>query len=259
MNNAGTAQNPAPAGSIVGEMGGNVPEEVRRRLALALDFDDLVVATRWATRLKSVFGVAKVGMELFSAAGPPGITEFVEQGYRVFADLKLGDIPNTTYRAARVVGALGASYLTVHASAGLASLRAGVEGFAEGAQRAGLAPPAVLGVTVLTSEAEAPAELVRHRARLSAEAGCAGFVCAAGDLAVATEAAPELLAVVPGIRLAGAGADDHGRAATPASAVAGGADLLVIGRAVVAADHPEEAARQVAEEVLGALTFSGRG
>jgi orotidine-5'-phosphate decarboxylase len=248
-----------PAASMVGEMGGNVPEEVRRRLALALDFDDLVVATRWASRMKGVFGVAKAGMELFSAAGPPVITEIVEQGYRVFADLKLADIPNTTYRAARVVGALGASYLTVHASAGLASLKAGVEGFSDGAHGAGLPPPAVLGVTVLTSEAEAPAELVRLRARLCAEAGCGGLVCAASDLAFAKQAAPGLLAVVPGIRLAGKGPDDHGRAATPADAVRDGADLLVIGRAVIAAEDPEDAAQKVVEEVRGALALAGRG
>ena len=241
------------------QMGEPVPEEVRGRLALALDFDDLVVATRWASRMKSTFAVAKAGMELFSAAGPPVITELLEQGYRVFADLKLCDIPNTTRRAARVMGALGASYLTVHASAGLGSLRAGVEGFAEGAQRAGLPPPAVLGVTVLTSEPEAPPQLVRDRALLCVESGCVGLVCAASDLAFAKEAAPGLVAVVPGIRLAGEGADDHGRAATPAAAVRGGADLLVVGRAVVGAEDPDVAAHRVVAEVLGALALSGQG
>jgi orotidine-5'-phosphate decarboxylase len=232
----------------------SVPDEVRRRLVLALDFDDSVVALRWAVRMKGAFGVAKVGMELFSAAGPSVVAELVGEGYRVFADLKLADIPNTTYRAARVVGALGASFLTVHAFAGAASLKAGVEGLAAGAEQGGLPPPAVLGVTVLTSEVEAPSEHVGERARFCLQAGCGGLVCAASDLAAAKEAAPGLLAVVPGIRLPGRGRDDHGRAATPAAAARSGADLLVIGRAVTAADDPDGAAREVVGQLLETLS-----
>ena len=235
---------------------GRLPEELRRRLVLALDFDDSVLAMRWALRMRGIFGVTKVGLELWSAAGPSTVTELVGQGFHVFVDLKLADIPNTTYRAARVLGALGATYLTVHASAGEASLKAGVEGFADGAEQAGLPRPAVLGVTVLTSEKEAPAELVAERARLCALAGCGGIVCAASDLAVAKPAAPSLLTVVPGIRLAGGSIHDQVRSATPAAAVRAGADLLVVGRAVTSADDPERAAEEVAADLLVGL---GRG
>jgi len=227
----------------------SAPPEVRDRLALALDFDDLVVAMRWAQRMKPSFGVAKVGLELWSGAGPSAVTELAGQGFKVFADLKLADIPNTTYRAARVLGSTGASYLTVHAFAGLACLRAAVEGFADGAERAGLSPPTVLAVTVLTSEVEAPADVLAERCRLASEAGCGGFVCAAGDLAAAKGAAPKLLAFVPGIRLAGEGEDDHGRPSTPRAAVAAGADVLVVGRAVTAAADPDGAAAAVVAEV----------
>jgi orotidine-5'-phosphate decarboxylase len=233
-----------PAGSVA---------RVRERLALALDFDDPVVAMRWAARLKPNFGLAKVGLELWSASGPSSVAELMGEGFRVFVDLKLADIPNTTFRAARVLGSLGASYLTVHAFAGEACLRAAVEGFREGAERGGFAPPVVLGVTVLTSERHAPPEVVAERARLSLEAGCGGVVCAAGDLAAAKQAAPGLLCVVPGIRLAGTGPDDQARPSSPGAALVSGADILVIGRAVTAAKDPEAAAQALVLEVTAAL------
>jgi len=229
-----------------------VAPEVRQMLALALDVDDSVVAMRWAERMRPWFGVAKVGLELFSAAGPSVVTELVDTGYRVFVDLKLADIPNTTGRAARVLGALGASFLTLHTSAGLASLEAGVRGVAEGAQSVGLPPAVALGVTVLTSEADAPPGLLAERVALAAKAGCGGVVCAASDLGTVRHVAPRLFAVVPGIRPAGSGADDHGRAATPAEAVKAGAGLLVIGRAITQSATPEAVAAAIAEEVAGA-------
>jgi orotidine-5'-phosphate decarboxylase len=176
----------------------------------------------------------------------------MEAGFRVFVDLKVLDIPTTTRKAARVLGALGASYLTVHASAGTATMAAGAEGLAEGAAGAGLPAPALLAVTVLTSETEAPPDLLRSRVESAREAGCAGFVCAASDLSEAKSIAPGLLAVVPGIRLAGTGRDDQSRAATPAEALLGGADMLVIGRAVTASADPEAAAASIVEELAAA-------
>ena len=119
-----------------------VPRSVRGRLALALDVDDAVEAARLARQLRPWFGVAKVGLELFSAAGPEVVQSLIDNGYDVFLDLKMADIPTTVNRAARVLGALGVSYLTLHAFAGSAVLRAGVEGLAEGAEKAGLAPTA---------------------------------------------------------------------------------------------------------------------
>jgi orotidine-5'-phosphate decarboxylase len=218
-------------------------------MVLALDVDDSVVAMRWALRLRPWFGVAKVGMELFSASGPSVLTELIEAGFKVFADFKLADIPSINRKAARVIGAFGASYLTVHSFAP-ASLRAGVEGFAEGAEDAGLAPPAVLAVTVLTSEAGAAEAVLRDRAQVASQAGCAGVVCAATDLGAVRSSAPELLTVVPGIRIAGAVGDDQARVATPAEAVRAGADLLVVGRAVTACPDPETVAAAIFTELL---------
>ncbi len=233
----------APAGS-----------DVRSRLAIALDVDDLVEATRIAREVRPWFGVAKVGLELFTASGPDAVIEMIDAGYRVFVDLKLHDIPTTVRKAAQVIGALGASYLTLHASGGTAMLRAGVDGLAVGAANANLAPPTALAVTVLTSDEDAPSDVVRHRVQVALEGGCGGIVCAAGDLAEARLLAPRLVTAVPGLRPEGADRHDQARASTPARALAAGADLLVIGRAVTAAGDRAQAAY----DLVGALHLERR-
>jgi orotidine-5'-phosphate decarboxylase len=189
-----------------------VSDETRRRLALVLDVDDLVAANRLAASLVDYFGVAKVGLELFSAAGPDAIGSLRDLGYQVFLDLKMWDIPTTVNRSCRVLGALGVEYLTLHAMGGVDMLRAGVEGLAEGADRAGLPAPCALGVTVLTSDDSAPDHVVPNRVRVAVEGGCGGLVLAASDLA-------------------------------------NGADLLVIGRTVTHAEDPVAAAAAVATAI----------
>lgn len=229
------------------------PDPARDRLALALDVDDLVPALRLARQLSPWFSVAKVGLELFSAAGPEAVGALIDLGYDVFADLKYHDIPTTVGRAARVTGALGARYLNFHAQGGAEMLRAGVDGFRAGADDAGLPDPVALAVTVLTSEPEAPPGELSRRVRTAVEAGCGGVVCAAADIALVREDGPGLLMVVPGIRLAGTDHHDHGRPSTPGPAVAAGAGLLVVGRTVTAAPDPAAAAARVHAEVVAAL------
>jgi orotidine-5'-phosphate decarboxylase len=229
------------AGMAVGEEG--APDEVRRHLALALDVDDLVPALRLARDLRPWFGTMKVGLELYSAAGPEAVTSLVDLGVDVFCDLKLHDIPNTVGRAARVIGALGARYLTVHAAGGPSMVRAGVEGLREGAARAGAAEPTALGVTVLTSEPEATTHLLRQRVAAGLDGGCQGFVCAAPDLATVRQLVPTAVLVTPGIRPEGSPVDDQGRVATPRAALDDGADLLVVGRPITRAADPVAAAR----------------
>jgi orotidine-5'-phosphate decarboxylase len=228
-----------------------VPDSVRDKLALALDVDDLVAAQRLVKQVGEWFGTVKVGMELFYAEGPETLVAFRDSGFRVFADLKLFDIPTTVRRAAQVVGGLGASYLTVHAAGGADVLAAAAEGLDAGASAAGAGTPTALAVTVLTSDATAPPEVVPRRAALAAEAGCRGVVCSVGDLAAVRAAAPGLFAVTPGIRLRGGDAHDQARAATPEAAIAAGADLLVIGRAVTAAPDPAAAAAAIADAISG--------
>ncbi|MFZ4431709.1 MAG: orotidine-5'-phosphate decarboxylase [Microthrixaceae bacterium] len=232
-----------------GRTGVEVSDETRRRLALVLDVDDLVAANRLAASLVDYFGVAKVGLELFSAAGPDAIGSLRDLGYQVFLDLKMWDIPTTVNRSCRVLGALGVEYLTLHAMGGVDMLRAGVEGLAEGADRAGLPAPCALGVTVLTSDDSAPDHVVPNRVRVAVEGGCGGLVLAASDLQTAWDLAPRLKRVVPGIRLPGAELNDQARWATPQEAAANGADLLVIGRTVTHAEDPVAAAAAVATAI----------
>src|SRR4051794_19233418 len=141
----------------------NGESDLRDRLAIALDVDDLVAAMRIARDVRPWFGVAKVGLELFIAAGPEVIGALHQLGYKVFLDLKLDDIPTTVERAARIAGSLGVNYLTVHARGGVDILRAGVTGLADGAQKADLPEPVTLGVTVLTSDDSAPAHILPQR------------------------------------------------------------------------------------------------
>ena len=212
-------------------------------LALALDVDDLVAATRLARSLSGYFKVAKVGLELYSAAGPEALGAMLGLGYEVFCDLKLHDIPTTVERSSRVLGELGASFLTAHASGGLGMLQAAVEGLAAGSGGSAR----LLAVTVLTSDPgrDTTGDSVARRMELASKAGCGGVVCAAPDLESTSEIAPELLRVVPGIRLPGDSPDDQRRGATPSEALAAGADLLVVGRSVTRADDPVAAAERL--------------
>lgn len=224
--------------------------DVRRRLALVLDLDDLVAARRMAQTLRPWFGVAKVGLELYSAAGPDAIETMRELGYEVFVDLKLHDIPTTVGRASKVLGGLGASYITMHAFGGVDMLRAGVEGLSEGASEAGVEQPCALAVTVLTSDSDAPPHILPKRVSMAIEAGCGGIVCAVEDAHEAKLMGPRLKIVTPGIRPAGAPRHDQARAATPQEAFDAGADLLVIGRAVTHAVDPVVAASELVESIL---------
>ena len=128
-------------------------------------------------------------------------------------------------------------------------LRAGVEGLTDGARRAGLPDPTALAITVLTSDADAPAHIVPNRLRLAVEAGCGGIVCAADDLRDIREMAPRTMRVVPGIRAPGGDRHDQPKAVSPAQALEAGADLLVIGRAVTLADDPTDAASKLFAEL----------
>src|SRR5262245_53163387 len=125
--------------------------DARDRLALVLDVSDIDAAEQLAKSVSDYFGVAKVGLELFTAAGPEAIARMRALDFKVFADLKLHDIPNTVGRAARVLGRYGVTYANFHAAGGEEMMRAAVAGLAEGARDAGHEPPVPIAVTVLTS------------------------------------------------------------------------------------------------------------
>ena len=233
-------------GSGVTGDGDDVPVE---RICVALDVETLAEAEALAGRLAGEVGAFKVGLELFAAHGPDAVRALAPHG-PVFLDVKLHDIPTQVGRTARRLGALDVALVTVHASGGPAMVRAAVEGLADGG-----GDGRILAVTVLTSMSDADlaavgapsAELqVPALASLAVEAGAPGLVCAPRDLAAVrgvTGEDPYL--VTPGIRPDGGTQDDHARAATPAAAIADGADLLVIGRPITRADDPVAAARAI--------------
>ena len=225
--------------------------EARERLALALDVDDLDAACRLAGLLDPWFGIVKVGLELFSVAGPAAVQALSAPERRVFLDLKLHDIPTTVGRAARAVGRLGVSFLTLHCAGGAEMVRSGVEGLAAGAADGGHPPPVALGVTVLTSEPDATA--FPARLEVAVAGGCRGVVCSVAEVARVKAAVGDLLTVVPGIRLPGGAAHDQARVGSPAAALAAGADVLVVGRAVTASSDPEAAATELMAALSDAL------
>jgi orotidine-5'-phosphate decarboxylase len=237
------------SGTLTGPLAG---APARERLAIALDTPDLERALKLAGMVRADVGVAKVGLELYAAAGPAAVARLAGQGFAVFVDLKLHDIPTTVGRAARALGRLPTSYVTLHAAGGVPMLAAGLEGLADGAAAAGQPAPRALAVTVLTSE-PAGGDLLRRRVEAAVSAGCPGVVCGAPDLPTVRAAAPSVLAAVPGIRPAGTAAHDQRRVATPAAAALAGADLLVLGRPLTEAPDPAAAAAAVRAEVEGAL------
>ena len=224
--------------------------ELRSKLCVALDVDDMVEAVRIAKELSPWFGVAKVGLELFTAAGTDAIGILIALGYDVFLDLKMYDIPTTVEKASRVLGALGVTYATYHAQGGPDVLAAGARGLRDGAKEAGLPEPIPLAITVLTSDDGAPEHIMPARVGLAVEAGMGGLVCGPNDVKAAKQYAPRLFGVTPGIRPEGADHHDQVRVATPKAALDNGSDLLVIGRAVTLAEDRVAAAESIVDSCL---------
>ena len=221
------------------------------RLIAAVDVPDRASADALVARLGASVDWLKIGLELFVAAGPDLVRDYAAAGHRVMLDLKLHDIPATVGRAAAQAAELGAELLTVHAAGGRAMLRAATDAAsaAGGARRL-----RILAVTVLTSLDEAdlrdaglvgPTEaLVLRRAELAAQAGCDGVVASPHEAArLRAVMPPGFLIVTPGIRPAGARADDQKRTSTAAAARAAGADLVVCGRPIRDAADPAATAR----------------
>lgn len=221
----------------------------RNPLIVAADRSDPDEAERLTSALSGLVGYVKIGLELFTAAGP-GVVRRLTPIAPVFLDLKLHDIPSTVGRAARNLGGLGVGLLTVHSLGGAEMVRAAVQGAADGAAEAGEEPPAIVAVTVLSSVAgeglASPASLAFE----AVEAGAAGAVVSGEDVGAVREAVGEgPILVVPGIRPGGQPANDHVRVLTPAEALERGADYLVVGRPVSGAADPAAAARALLREM----------
>ncbi|MGD1036683.1 MAG: orotidine-5'-phosphate decarboxylase [Roseiarcus sp.] len=225
------------------------------RLIVALDAPDAVEAERLVAELGDSVRFYKIGMELAYGGGLSLAPKLAAAGKKVFIDLKLHDIPNTVERAAAQIAKLGAYFLTVHAYP--QTMRAAVAG----AKGSGLK---VLAVSVLTSCDDADLaeagyalgvkELVARRAAQAQAAGLDGLVASASEAAMLRAAIGDsLLLVTPGIRPSGVAVGDQKRVATPAQAIAAGADYLVVGRPVTQASDPRAAAQQIVAEIAAAL------
>lgn len=226
-------------------------------ILVALDVASAEEALVLARRLQRSVGGFKVGLELLMGPGPAVVGLIADLGLPVFCDAKLHDIPTTVRQAAAQLARFGARWVTVHASGGREQLEAAAEGLRVGGRDAG-----VLAVTVLTSMEDTDLATVGVRdsvgrqvsrlARLAQGAGAEGVICSPRELGVVREVAPALLRVTPGIRPGGSDGDDQRRTATPAEAIARGADHLVIGRPITRASDPVEAADRILAEVRGA-------
>lgn len=220
------------------------------RLIVALDYPNWDEAGALVAQLGDRVNFYKVGLELYTAAGPAAVRELRQRGKRVFLDLKLYDVPETVKRATAAAIALGAEFLTVHEAGPTVAAAAAAAGSQLG----------ILAVTVLTSlgpedlramgwtgSAEA---LVLERARRAQGAGAMGVVASPLEAASLRQALGGTLKIVtPGIRPAGADAGDQKRIATPAAALTAGADYLVVGRPITRANDPVAAADAVLQEM----------
>jgi orotidine-5'-phosphate decarboxylase len=225
----------------------------RERLIVALDVPDAATARNMVDRLAGKVGMFKVGSQIFTAEGPAFVHELVARGEKVFLDLKYHDIPNTVAGAVSSAGRLGVSLLTVHALGGKEVLEAAVGALPAMGIR-------LLAITVLTSHHRdtlhtvgvtgSVADSVRRLALLAKEAGVDGVVASPQEVALVREACgPDFLVVTPGIRPAGAARADQTRTATPAAALASGADYLVVGRPILEAADPAAAAAAIVREM----------
>lgn len=227
------------------------------RVIVALDYASATEAEAFVARVSPARCRLKVGLELYTAAGPDFVRALAERGFGVFLDLKFHDIPNTVERACRQAAALGVELLTVHCLGGRTMMEAARRAIGEGAKR-----PRVIGVTLLTSHGTKDtrelglggdiAARALALAELAHAAGLGGIVCAPTEVeALRRRFGAAFLLVTPGIRPAGSATGDQQRTLTPAQAVARGADFLVIGRPITQAPDPMAALGAIEREIAG--------
>jgi orotidine-5'-phosphate decarboxylase len=224
----------------------------RDRLIVALDVSSAAAARKIVAAVGESVSTFKVGMQLYTAEGPGLVRELVAAGRKVFLDLKYHDIPNTVASAVKEAAGLGVSMLTVHAGGGSKMLRGAVEA----------ANPAliVLAVSVLTSMDEddlheisvqgSVEKQVLSLGKLALDAGCQGLVSSAKEAPALRKSYGEKFALItPGVRPAGVEHGDQARVVTPAQAVQAGASHIVVGRPITGAANPQQAAKNIIDEI----------
>ncbi len=234
-------------------------QDLRNKVIIALDVENKEQALALVRELRDA-RVFKVGLELFTAEGPPLLKAIRKLGKSVFLDLKLHDIPNTVAEAVRIGVRLGAAMMTIHASGGEEMMRKAAEAATEESEKLHTARPLLLGVTVLTSlksddlqaigMAPDTAGQVLRLAGLAKQSGMDGIVCSAQEIEIVRrELGPGFVIVTPGIRPAWAATHDQKRIMTPLQAIQKGSDYLVVGRPVTQAASPQGALLKILEEI----------
>jgi len=225
----------------------------------ALDVPTAEAALKLAEQIAPTIGAFKIGGELFTSAGPDIVKKIRATGASIFLDLKFHDIPNTVAKAVASAVRLDVQMLTVHTSGGLEMMRA-AEKSAQDTAKSLDQPPLVLGVTVLTSsnnetlaeigcEADTEKQVLRL-AQLAVKSGLRGLVCSPLEIAILRKILPaHIQLVTPGIRTGAEKADDQKRTLTPLEAITAGANWLVIGRPIYAAENPRAAAEKILESL----------
>jgi orotidine-5'-phosphate decarboxylase len=226
-------------------------------LILALDTADLARGIEIAVEVREYVDIVKVGLQLFSAEGPGAVRRVREEGFEVFLDLKLNDIPNTVASACLALCELEPLMLSLHTMGGQEMMRLARRAVGQRCRDPGFRRTLLIGVTVLTSldllalkkigVGHPVEEEVVKLAKLARESGLDGLVASALEtLSVRRAVGEELTLITPGVRLASMSKDDQMRVATPGEALRAGADFLVVGRPIHNAEEP----RKVAEEIL---------
>ncbi|HPF43674.1 MAG TPA: orotidine-5'-phosphate decarboxylase [Syntrophomonadaceae bacterium] len=236
--------------------------QAKEKIILALDVDHQEKALDLVSELKDHVGMFKVGMELYYSTGPEIVNRINELGGKVFVDLKLHDIPNTTGGAGRSLTRLNCAMFNVHAAGGFEMMQRTKADSVDEAVKRGFAPPILLAVTVLTSIAQqqlheemmvkdlAVADLVVKWALLAQKAGLDGVVSSPQEIELIRAACgPDFIIVTPGIRPAWSEAGDQKRITTPRQALDKGTDYMVIGRPITKADDRKAAALKIIEEL----------
>jgi orotidine-5'-phosphate decarboxylase len=239
----------------------------RSSLIVALDFDSLTSAAKFAKQVADLVGMFKIGSQLFTSAGPEAVRQIAELGSGVFLDLKFHDIPNTVAGAVLASAAMpGVQLVNVHSLGGTAMLRAAAQAVSAGVPM-GADRTRLLAVTILTSMDKkamrevgiggAPKSRAVKLAQLAQQAGVDGVVASVQEAKEIRKACgPEFLIVTPGVRpkdkTVGAKTDDQVRTATPREAIKAGADFIVVGRPILAAADPRAAAQEIVDEIAAA-------
>lgn len=240
-----------------------MPDDVTKKLIVALDFGNLDEASELIDRLEGSAGTFKVGSRLFTSTGPEAVKLVKDKGAKVFLDLKYHDIPKTVAEACEAAAEIGVEMLTLHTFGGFEMMESAVKLMwsREEANR-----PLLLGVTVLTSMNEAALqdiigvsermiqEEVLLLAKLAQSAGLEGVVASPHEIEdIKGQCGTEFVVVTPGVRPKGEDKGDQARVRTPGEAVAAGADYIVVGRPIIRAKDPKAAAVAILKEMEEAL------